>query len=439
MKGFRLLGLCADTTRRRLAADAHGGVAILVALAVPVLIGALALAIDTGHWYTVKRQAQQQADSAALGAARALQSGVSTADALRVVAINDAARNGFANSAPNTLTLHWPPVSGAYAGATNAVEVVVQQQIDSFFASIFDRASVTTTVRAVAAMTMTDACVLALSNTAARALQFSGSSTINAPACGFAANSAASDSLYVSGSTGLEAKSLTTSGDVDLGGSLTLNEPTFTHQPHTRDPYSGLGTPSIGSATANNFSLNGSGDQTINPGVYSGGIKMNGSGTLYMNKGTYILDGGDFTMLGNGRIRCGNCTAASDGVTIVLTAKNGNVGTVNISGSGDVELSAPGDASNPYQGVLIYQDKAATQGNAAKFNGGSKMKLSGALYLPQADVTYSGSSSLASGKNCVVIVGYTTGFTGNSSLSQTDCAIMGTKTVDVARTLSLVE
>src|SRR5271155_4816837 len=54
---------------RRLLRDDRGVTAMLVAITLPVLLLFGALAIDTGAWFTTKRQIQSAADAAALSAA----------------------------------------------------------------------------------------------------------------------------------------------------------------------------------------------------------------------------------------------------------------------------------------------------------------------------------------------------------------------------------
>jgi hypothetical protein len=53
-------------TATNLAADQRGGVLVLVALAMPVLILFIMLVVDVGHWFEHKRHLQLQADAAAL-------------------------------------------------------------------------------------------------------------------------------------------------------------------------------------------------------------------------------------------------------------------------------------------------------------------------------------------------------------------------------------
>ncbi|MCW5745211.1 MAG: pilus assembly protein [Alphaproteobacteria bacterium] len=114
----------------------RGGSTIMISMSVPVILGGLAMSIDTGMWYLEKRKLQQVADTAALGAMRALASGASVSTASSV-ALNDAVRNGYVASVNTTFTVNSPPTSGAYAGNTNAVEVVVTNRLPLFFSAYF--------------------------------------------------------------------------------------------------------------------------------------------------------------------------------------------------------------------------------------------------------------------------------------------------------------
>src|SRR5688500_15837299 len=78
---------------RLMSADQAGSTVVLMALSLPVVLGGLGVGVDTGAWYMEKRRVQQIADSAALGGARAMASGVSLTTA-KAVATRDAARNG---------------------------------------------------------------------------------------------------------------------------------------------------------------------------------------------------------------------------------------------------------------------------------------------------------------------------------------------------------
>ncbi len=125
--------LMAGVSLRR---DTQGGTVILAALSIPVVIGALGIGLDTGIWYLEKRRLQQVADTAGLGAVRALYDGASVETA-KAVAVNDAKRNGYVADGSMTIAVNSPPLSGAYAGKEGAVEVVISKKLPLFFSAYF--------------------------------------------------------------------------------------------------------------------------------------------------------------------------------------------------------------------------------------------------------------------------------------------------------------
>jgi Flp pilus assembly protein TadG len=77
--------------RRRFHADQHGQTLVVIALAVTVVLGALALGLDWGYGLTQRRVMQNAADSAALGAAKFLASRViGTSSGPKFVVTDDA-------------------------------------------------------------------------------------------------------------------------------------------------------------------------------------------------------------------------------------------------------------------------------------------------------------------------------------------------------------
>ena len=73
--------------------DRRGAVAIVMAITLPVVIGAAGLGVEVGKWYMLKRQAQTAADGGAFAGALELAAGTnSRADP---AARQEAARNGY--------------------------------------------------------------------------------------------------------------------------------------------------------------------------------------------------------------------------------------------------------------------------------------------------------------------------------------------------------
>ena len=113
---------------RRLIRDDKGSI-IALAIWLPVLAGAVAIGVQTGELYRVKRQMQGAADAAALAGAVDSMAGRTTS--ITNDAKYEAQRNGFTDNGGNgvTVTVNAPPSSGPNIRTPNAVEVIIQKQV----------------------------------------------------------------------------------------------------------------------------------------------------------------------------------------------------------------------------------------------------------------------------------------------------------------------
>jgi len=163
---------------RRLLHDRRGVSAVFVALASTALIGFVALGVEVGLWYAIKRQDQSAADAAAISGAYEVAAGQIYSD-ICALAKRDAASNGFtfqsytcpttspacSNPSAGQMCANNPPVSGSHNGNSAAVEVILNRQENSLFANLF-LANVTITSRAVALVNLPGyTCDLSLAHT----------------------------------------------------------------------------------------------------------------------------------------------------------------------------------------------------------------------------------------------------------------------------------
>lgn len=124
-----------------LAEDRHAGIGPLIALAMPVLIGAGALAVDVGSIQLETRRLQGLADAAALAAVNNLPSAQARAEAL----VGDAGwdRNFTVTTTPGRYVADPSKASGERftpgALPANAVQVALSTQSPTFLARIFGR------------------------------------------------------------------------------------------------------------------------------------------------------------------------------------------------------------------------------------------------------------------------------------------------------------
>ena len=107
----------------------------MLAIMLPTLFGIVGLVIDSGLMMNEHRNLQHAADAASTAAAMNLRLGKSTSTATATA--NEVIHSG--NQLPDaTVTVNIPPQSGAYAGKTGYVEVIAEQEYQSYFMRILD-------------------------------------------------------------------------------------------------------------------------------------------------------------------------------------------------------------------------------------------------------------------------------------------------------------
>jgi Flp pilus assembly protein TadG len=390
--------------------DRRGAVAILLALTLPMLIGMLALGVETALWFNTRRSLQTAADSAAIAGAYELslgQSGYQTA------ASADATRNGFTAGGGATIVTNSPPTTGAYAGNAGAVEVTISQPQSLLLAQMFMN-SLTITTRAVALVGTggAGACVIALDPTDQNAVWVSGTANLSASSCSVQSKSNNSTkSINVGGSGVIDAYSVVASGGIY--GTDSINATTITENADSSkvvDPYSSLSVPAHSACNKHSSSTSLSGTQTV--GTVGGttvycGLSINAGANITFNSGTYIIDTGDMTVNGS-------ATISGEGVVFIITASDGSsFGNLTINGGAVVNLSAP--TSGTFSGVAFYHDRNDTSStNNDKFNGNGISNIEGAIYNPSGTVDYSGTNS--STGSCTYVVANMVKIVGNSNL-----------------------
>jgi Flp pilus assembly protein TadG len=403
----KLIETCA-----RLWKDKTGGVMVYTALALPILMGVSGLSVDIGSWYVDKRITQAAADAGAIAAGLEVMRS-STGDDSNVsysvlyqAATTSAAENGYDSSGGDTIQVNNPPLSGAYAGSSDHVEVIIQHPAKVFLAGILFDETVTVASRAVAEAALNEACIWGLSRTEEKAVKVSGGATVNLP-CGIFSNSNAEEALSADGGACINASRIKS-----VGGAVgdCMNPGAVEGTRPINDPFADMQPPSYGGCdyTAN-IRVNSGDTVTLEPGTYCGNITVNSGGTLNFDPGLYVLDSAGLNFASN---------AVVDGsdVTFYLTENTTQGTNVAVAAGADVTLSAPSGGDLP--GVLFFQDRDAPADINHNFTGQSSMSLEGILYFPTHDLKFAGGGTID--PVTAVIAANTVEFTGNTTTDNLD-------------------
>ncbi|QDC37594.1 pilus assembly protein TadG-related protein [Sphingobium fuliginis] len=390
----------------RLLRDRTGNVLMMAAASMPVLVGAAGLATDTVQWTLWKRQIQRQADSAALAGAYAVAQGFSASDS----ATSDINRMSLV-TLTQTPTIENAPTTGSYAGNSKAVRVVLQTSAELPFSKILGvKAPVIYGEATAAVVGSGDYCVVSLEKTSAVGITLQGNATVNL-GCGIATNSRASNAVYAGGSSTVTASPVAAVGGLTSSSNYVSPTTLLPYSIPVLDPYAGLPTPTASdlSGCGGNANVQPNNSKSISPGCYK---NFNVKGTLNMAPGVYFIDSTTFD-IGSQAVVNGT------GVTIILTSGNAatnpsSIANVNINGGATLNLKAPTDLSDPYHGVLFYQDRRALDSGTNTINGNASSVLQGAFYFPGQAMSFSGTSGMTT--DCVKMVGKRVTFIGNSNI-----------------------
>ena len=398
---------------------------------IPVVAGTMAVGIETGQWFRIKRQLQTAADAAALAGSIDRIAGKNSTT-IETTARYESQRNGFVHGVSNVVvTVYAPPTSGAYVTTAGAVEVVITKKVSmSFGAALYSwmnksQDGLTLRARAVAAQgsvaTTTgsaEGCIVALTTANEQGIAFTPFNNFSADCTlvsnGSASSSNSSASVYLASFANASVKSVWSRGSFYKGttNSLTTTNAVQLNQTTAAvDPYAGLANPAPGTCTYNPFSAPAGGNITLSPATYCGGLTLSGYSNVSFNPGTYYIVNGDLSISGANNVTCNNCTGGA-GVTFVLTQttnNNADIGGVSISAENNVGLSPP--SSGQYAGILFYQDRRVPNGTmtstARSFYVSSlnNMSLNGAVYFPNNRIEVSSTNNLGNSTTCSVWIG----------------------------------
>jgi hypothetical protein len=265
------------------------------------------------------------------------------------------------------------------------------------------------------------ACIYALNQTNTQdEVVVSGGGQISSPDCGIVDNSSNSKALETNGGGTIKVGFIKIVGGFNSTGNSTISPTPTTGIPAVSDPLASLPAPTATTPCAyTNLSLSG-GTTQLYGGTYCGGIKISGGAVVNFNPGVYYIYGGGFTVSGGSGAVTSSTTGGngSGGVMFFNTDGHGNsglatstnYGVVSFTGGLSVSLSAP--TSGTYSGILFFKDRLVTASNNSDvISGNTKPILSGTLYFPGENLTFSGSAGLgaytASNSPAIVVGSFT--------------------------------
>jgi Flp pilus assembly protein TadG len=431
--------------------DQRGSAFLMIMLMVVPMFAAVGLVVDIGWAYFTRQAAHTAAEAAALGAAQAAVDGITNGGTYTCLShgLGCQAATDCPTTIPSPTTTNlqngcaYAIANGFTAGGLSGKQSVtmqadvstpaptvpgvrvkywvttrITQQNPLTFGAVLGGQLLNVAVRATGAVIATAPpnCITALSGTASPAMSVSGGSQVNAD-CGVAVDSSDPNALNLNGAgTVLNADSIQVVG----GASGTGMTPTpITGAQPVPDPYADLPAPpaSASNCTAQTTNAHYSGGTvTLAPGTYCGGIQVSGGAAITFQEGTYVLLGGGLSVTGSGS----SLTNTGTGVMFYNTCNPSPCGAAStgyssISIGGGTTINLSGETRGLYSGILFYEERTVTGNNLRdSITGNSGVTLTGVLYFPKSELTYSGGSGSVT--DYMVIVANTVKITGNSTV-----------------------
>jgi len=371
----------------RFARDTRGATAMIFAIMLPVLAGMAALAIDVGVWMVQKRSAQGAADQAAYSAAIASKGGA-TDTAARIGARDVAGSAGFVNGVGGvtvTATKPAPGYSGLYW------EVIVQQPQRAGLARLLFGGTTTVAARAVAGGTsFGNGCIIALSKTAATAVNIMNQADVPTTTCGIYSNSTHNRTSVACGNV--------TGNGNGANGNCTINASVYAAG-------AVAGTSGMHGTIVQNSTLPSGFDNPYPNVPLTAPAPANCTytvanltyGSTQLAAGTYCVSG---TLTFNNTV----VGVAASNVTIIL----GSAATVAaLPNTGEVYINAP--TSGTYANIAIMSLNPAGM-NFTNGNNGNGTALTfhiqGAIYAPTGPLSFTGGTQFDT-TMCTQLIGQT--------------------------------
>ncbi len=372
---------------RAFAGCVRGGLATTFAIAFPVLAFGLGISIDYANLLKSKALLQQAADSAALASARELRVG-STSDTVIANVASNVALAGL-SAAPFAGTA---VVSASILGAGSAVRVTLGADIKSLMGGLLVPETKHVTVNATARM-MGGApiCVIALDPSANKALNLDKNARLTGVNCAVYSDSTHTNGIGTKDSAIVTAALICSSGGVQNSSNGMTPAPQ-TDCPAIPDPLAARSGPTVGGCNQTGLVIS-SGTQSLNPGVYCGGLRVTGGAVVNLNPGTFIIKDGQLTV-------DNNSTLTGTDVGFYFTGAGASLNFAG--GANTISLSAP--VSGLLAGLLFFEDRSVAAGQTHVILSDNARTLLGTIYLPRGKLRVAGNTPVADQSAYTVVV-----------------------------------
>lgn len=382
----------------------EGQTLVFTALAMAMLLGFMALALDVGLLFRAKRKAQIAADAAATAGALDYFYTASETKA-KAMAQSAAQANHIDNEPAYSVAVNCAPQYGPRTAAfcNGYFEAFVRSSNPTIFMGMFGRGIVDVSARAVAGPVTNMPCIF-LMNDSGTDFSLQGSATIENPdggkTCAIYVNSSSPNSIDVTGrGNSIDSIYVSTMGGITGSGVLEDSDnnqiPTAKGAPQIQLPaaltppvpkpsdYTSCGPPTGSTSSYDKkakVTVLSASPTSLPPGCYGVGSATNtilniNLADIDLSAGKYVFDLGS-----GGTLNIGNNVTGSG---LLLDVYTGNVG---VNPTNNANLSASTTSGDPYNGILLLEPESNTGTINIQF-GAARGTWDGIIDAPGASLT----------------------------------------------------
>lgn len=378
-----------------------GNVAVPAAAVIVALIALVGGGIDLMSVSNQKSSLQDLADNASLAAVQEM--AVTTNNEFRIKAVAAA----YASSSDLPIESVVTAVNLEDREATVEITAKPRSYFPAFKANM---AELSASATARLSGRGGNICMIGLSPTAMSTLRLRSRARITAESCAIYSNSTSKSSMSVASTASVKAELVCVAGGFQGGGvkgnkelSAELNSTMLEDCSPVNDPLAMRIAPIAGGCDFRETVVTDS--QELNPGVYCGGLVVDG-GDAKLNPGEYVIRGGPLWITNNG-------TLSGDYVGFFLAGEDAKL---QFDYDSNISISAPRDGA--MSGLLLFSspfERDDTKRGPKRKNDGVKKpthyirsdnarRLVGTIYLPSGKLLIDGRDPIADRSEYTVVI-----------------------------------
>jgi Flp pilus assembly protein TadG len=395
-----------------LCSDRSGNVAVLFALATPVALTVMAMAVSYSAGNSLKAKYQASADAAVLAAAGLTMSIGETER--KTLAENTFFENLAQRAGADAIK---PTLKVAVTMDSNVkVAATADGSMENPFGGIIGGKTIAINAAATAIKETTTICVLGLNGSDKGSFDVNGNPTFKAD-CAVQANTTNFSGMTQEGKVAVKARKFGVTGRGKVNNYV---PPPEEGTSKVADPYASVPFPTYDDCSKGELKkdLDIKTDTTLEPGTYCGGIHINSTAKVTLKPGNYVMVDGPFWVNGSASV------TGSD----VMIAFTGKGSTLQVWGDASVNVTSP--KTGTYTNFQFFQDRSSSStaqlwvsiGGSSGGNeeGATKLTFDGTAYFPTQNFWVFGNSVLNANSPGMAIVADKVWTQGNATFTVTN-------------------